>query len=175
MNENSGGRGATTRRRGILDATASPHLAGLSLSELRAYRSELTREEDRVSYWRRLAHARMDVLQAESDHDGRLSITDLVRVLGDTATGATRSALVRIRPADPLPELPALAEMWDTEVDPTDPEATRDALERLRQAESRLTDYRRALHERIDEATGELIIRYRSDPASALTALPRSR
>lgn len=175
MNEKSSTSGPTLRRRSIIDATASPHLAGLSLPQLRAYRSELTQEEEKVSYWRRLAHARMDVLQAESDHDGRLSVTDLIRVLGDTGSGARRTALVSIRPAEPLPDLPVLAEMWNTEVDPTDPEATREELDRLRQAERRLTEYRHALHERIDEATSELIVRYRADPASALTALPVSR
>lgn len=175
MNENSKTAGSTARRRGIIDAAASPHLSGLTLAQLRAYRSELTREEEKVSYWRRLTHARMDVLQAESDHDGRLSVTDLVRALGDTGTGFRRTALVSVRPADPLPELPILAEMWNTEVDPSDPEAIRDALDRLRQAEAQLTEYRRALHERIDEATGELIVRYRANPASALHALPASR
>ena len=52
----------TGRRRTIVDATPSPHLADLTLPRLRAYRQRLTDEEDRVSYWRRLAHARMDIL-----------------------------------------------------------------------------------------------------------------
>jgi hypothetical protein len=58
------------------------------------------------------------------------------------------------------------------DIDPHDPAALAEALARLHSAERQLTDYRRALHERIDEATGELIARYRDDPASALTALP---
>lgn len=174
MNQRSSATGTPAGRRGIV-AAASAQLAGLSLAELRAYRGELTREEERVSYWRRLVHARMDVLQAESDHDGRLSIEDLVRVLGDTGSGRRRTALMSVRPADPLPELPVLTEMWSHEVDPADPDATRLELDRMRQAERQLTDYRRVLHERIDEATGELITRYRADPASALVALPASR
>ena len=36
-----------------------------------------------------------------------------------------------------------------------------------------LTDYRRALHARIDEATGELIVRYRADPLAALSLIPQ--
>jgi hypothetical protein len=43
----------------------------------------------------------------------------------------------------------------------------------VRTAERQLTTYRRALHERIDEATGELISRYRDDPAQALSILPQ--
>jgi hypothetical protein len=160
------------RRATIADPVASPHLADLGLQQLRAYRSRLTEEEDRVSYWRRLTHARIDVLEAESRTEGVLKIEDLVRVLGDTGSGQRRTALVSIRPADPLPELPVLAEMWDTEVDPHDDEAVAAALLRLREAEAKLTAYRRALHERIEEATSELIVRYRNEPSSALDALP---
>lgn len=165
-------QGIVTRRRTVTDAVASPHLSGLDLHALRAYRQELTAEEDRVSYWRRLAHARIDLLEAEASSDGALSFDDLVRVLGDTGTGRTRGALVRVRSAEPLPELPVLGEMWATEVDPHDADAMADALRRIRAAEQQLTAYRRALHERIDEATAELIVRYRRDPASALVALP---
>lgn len=172
MNDSSRTSGVSARRRSILDATASPHLAGLSLTQLRAYRSELTNEEERVSYWRRLVHARLDVLQAEADHDGRLSHHDLVRVLGDTATGQRRTALMSLRPSEPLPELPVLTEMWTTAIDPSDTDSLRRAAEELRDAERKLTEYRNALHDRIDEASGELIVRYKSDPTAALVALP---
>jgi hypothetical protein len=165
------GAANTGRRRSIIDAVPSPHLAGLTLAELRGYRQRLTEEEDRVSYWRRLAHARIDVLEAEAGAEGTLSMDQLVRVLGDTGAGNTRTALVSISAAEPLPELPELAEMWVTEVDPADEAGVADALARIRAAERQLTDYRRALHERIDEATGELISRYREQPTLALDLL----
>jgi hypothetical protein len=164
-----------TRRPSITAATPSPHLSGLSLEELRVYRRGLTAEEDRTSYWRRVVHARKDVLEAESRAAGTLSFEDLVRALGDTGTGRRRKALLRLRDAEPMPELPVLAEMWVSEVDPHDEAAVADALERLTTAEQQLTTYRRALHERIDEATAELIVRYRADPSLALAALPGSR
>ena len=150
---------------------AGPRLTDLTLSALRAYRRTLADEEDRISYWRRLVHARIDVLEAETSAEGPLSLESLARVLGDTGAGRTRTALVRVRAAEPLPELPALAQMWVTEVDPTDPDAVASAVERLRTAERQLTSYRNALHQRIDEATAELITRYRANPASALVAL----
>lgn len=151
---------------------AGPRPADLSLSALRAYRRKLADEEDRVSYWRRLVHARIDLLEAEASHEGgHLSLEALARVLGDTGAGRTRTALVRVHAAEPLPELPALEEMWVTEVDTADPEAVRAAVERLHTAERQLTSYRKALHQRIDEATAELIDRYRENPASALVAL----
>jgi hypothetical protein len=170
--DDRGSTSPTTRRRTITAPEASPHLADMTLQGLRAYRQRLNDEEERASYWRRLVHARMDVLEAESHTAQHLELEDLVRVLGDTGSGQTRHALLHVRPADPLPELPVLSEMWVTEVDPHDPAAVEEALDRLRSAETQLTDYRRALHERIDEATGELIVRYRADPASALIALP---
>ena len=152
------------------DASENPW-AALTLRELRGYRRRLTEEEERVSYWRRLVHARIDVLEAQAHHERPLRLDELVRVLGDTGTGRTRNALVRLHTADPLPELPVLEEMWVTQVDTQDPSAVRHAVSRLREAEHQLTDYRRALHERIDGATTELIGRYRHNPASALVAL----
>jgi hypothetical protein len=144
----------------------------LELPALREYRQRLEAEEDRVSYWRRLVHARLDLLAAESASDHALTLTDLVRVLGDTGTGQTRQALVSVRTGEPLPELPELTEMWATDVDPHDDGQVADAVDRLRHAERQLTAYRRALHQRIDEATAELIARYRADPQAALAIIP---
>lgn len=165
--------GADTRRRSVTSTVPSEELAELDLVQLRGYRHRLEAEEEKVSYWRRLVHARIDVLEAESDAANPLSIDDLVRVLGDTGSGVTRGALVRFRAADPLPDLPVLSEMWVTEIDPNDTGQVEDALERLRTAERQLTSYRRALHERIDEATRELILRYRENPRAALSVIPQ--
>ena len=173
MSRESSKHDTVTRRPAVTEAVPSPHLSGLDLNSLRAYRHALTAEEDKVSYWRRLVHARIDLLEAEASSDAALSFDDLVRVLGDTGTGHTWEALIEIRPSDPLPELPVLADMWATEVDPHDPESVADALGRLWAAERKLTKYRHALHERVNEATAELIVRYRRDPASALAVLPR--
>lgn len=165
--------GDRARRRSVISTVPSEELAGLDLPGLRDYRQRLAAEEDKVSYWRRLAHARIDVLEAESHTESHLSFDDLVRVLGDTGTGQTRRALVRVNAAEPLPDLPELTEMWATEVDTHDPAQLADALDRVRTAERQLTEYRRALHERIDEATRELILRYRENPLAALAAIPQ--
>ena len=172
MADNRKTRAQGSRRRTLTDPALSPHLAGLSLAELRRYRQQLTDEEAKVSYWRRLVHARLDVLDAEMTSDGTLTTEQLIQVLGDTGAGRTRTALVAVRPEDPLPELPVLAEMWVTEIDPHDTDAVNDAMDRLRVAELKLTAYRWALHQRLDEATGELIGRYRQDPSLALSVLP---
>jgi hypothetical protein len=151
-------------------SSPSESLDHLSLADLRDYRRKLTEEEEKISYWRRLVHARIDVLEAESHHERPLRLDELIRVLGDTGTGRTRSALVNVRAADDLPELPVLKDMWVTELDPNDHAEVTAAVGRLRSAEVQLTEYRRALHRLLDAATAELIVRYKEDPASALTA-----
>ena len=144
----------------------------LTFAELRAYRQRLTAEEDKVSYWRRITNARIDVLEAGAHNEINLSFRDLMRALGDTGTGRARRCLESVRAADPLPDLPDLAGMWATEVDPQDAEQVATALERIRSAERQLTLYRSALHSRIEEASAELIRRYRENPLLALTILP---
>jgi hypothetical protein len=155
-----------------LTEVASPpdSWAQLPLAQLRHYRRQLADEEEKISYWRRLVHARIDVLEAESHHERPLRLDELIRVLGDTGTGRTRTALVNVRAAEDLPELPVLRDMWVTELDPNDKQEVAEAIGRLRSAEHQLTDYRRALHARLDEATSELIARYRDNPTSALSA-----
>lgn len=142
----------------------------LTLDELRAYRRHLSLEEERVSYWRRLLHARIDVLEAQAHQERELTVEELVRVLGDTGTGQGRMALVSVAAAEPLPDLPVLEEIWVTDVDAEDRAAVAEAVGRLRTAEQQLTDYRRALHRMLDDATEELINRYHAHPASALVA-----
>jgi len=159
----------------MTDLTAEPpvDLAALTLAEVREYRARLEAEEDRVSYWRRVVHARIDVLRAQADSDQPLRFDDLVRVLGDTGTGRSRGALLRIQAADPLPMLPEVAETWQTDVDPHDPRAVADALDRLHRVEERLTAYRRALHARIEEVARRLIDLYSDNPTAALSLIPQ--
>jgi hypothetical protein len=142
--------------------------AHLSLDALRDYRAALTAEESKVSYWRRIIQARLDVVRAGSD----LVSENLKPVLTDERVGAGRSALVEIVPFDDLPPLPDLAGLWERQVDPTDiPSIT--ALEAdLDVAEKQLSAYRAALHKRLSAATSELIARYRDEPGLCLTALP---
>lgn len=159
---------ASGQRRTITEAVASPHLAEVTLPELRVYRERLRAEEERISYWRRLIHARVDLIKAGTVGDSPIDVDALGRVLGDTGSGQVREQLLRVRAADPLPDLPDLEEVWVT---PRDASEVDEALAHLGNAETTLTSYRRGLHERIDEATAELIVRYREDPARALDIL----
>lgn len=145
-----------------------PTPADLSIEDLRRYRARLREEEDRVSYWRRLVHARIDLVQAGRHTAGGLTQAQVERALGDTAGGRRREALHRVRAFDPLPELPVLAEVWEAGGDRDDTAL----VARLGQAADQLSAYRAALHARLDESTAELIARYRRDPAAALAVLP---
>lgn len=147
-------------------------LADLDLAAVRAYRQALVAEEDRVSYWRRLVHARIDVLEAQADVEEPLTPSQLVRVLGDTGSGRSRQALARVVATEPLPVLPELEQLWLVAAEPEDETARADAIGRLREVEAELTNYRRVLHARLDEATGRLIELYHSNPAAALSLLP---
>lgn len=168
MAMNKSPRGRSAER-----AEASEDLAHLSLLELREYRRTLTDEEERISYWRRLVHARLDLLTAAQRGVELLTETELVKALGETGTGARRRALMRLRAeTDPVPELPGLTSLWRTAVNLDDPESQAEVVADLQDAERKLTAYRMLLHERLAEATGELIVRYIEEPAACLDLLP---
>lgn len=167
-------RTVARRRPPVKLAEPAPELSELDLDQLRDYRAALSAEEDKVSYWRRLIQGRIDLLDAEARSSDTLSLVDLVRVLGDTGTGRSRRALLSIPSAASLPDLPdldRLVQLWESE--PDDPEDVARIVERLHAKEGRLSAYRSALHQLIDSATGELIMRYRANPQAALALLPR--
>lgn len=147
-------------------AQHAPELAVLGLDGLRTYRQELITEEARVSYWRRILHARLDLAADDTD-----SLERMRAVLSEHQSDSRRLALTPVDVPGGLPPLPDLAVLWESQVG----EVPADLLVRLAAAEHELSAYRRALHERLDAATGELIMRYRERPALALRALPLQR
>lgn len=171
-------RGAVPARR---DRHTSPEPladhAHLNLSDLRGYRAALTNEESNVSYWGRLVKARLNVVRSALPGVQRGSATaldtrQLRAVLTPERVGAGRRALLAVVARDDLAALPDLAELWQRRV-PSGDEAARLTLEQdLLAAEERLSDYRGALLHRLDEATGELVARYRAQPALCLAVLP---
>jgi hypothetical protein len=151
-----------------------PRYAHLSLEQLRAYRRALGEEEGRVSYWRRILQARLDLLRAGLDGGTARDVDTraLSPVLSDDRIASGRRVLVDVVPVDDIPPLPEVQELWDREVAPGDVPGLRAFEADLSVAERQLSDYRAALHGRIAEATGELIARYREEPALCLSALP---
>jgi hypothetical protein len=152
----------------------SDDFAHLSLDALRDYRRDLAAEESRVSYWRRILQARLDVVRAGGI--GRELEPSLLRpVLTTERVTSGRRSLVDVVPSGEVPPLPRLDELWERRIAPDDV-VGQAALEcDLAQAEGQLSAYRSELHRRIADATGELIARYREQPALCLTALPLDR
>lgn len=151
--------------------TRQPELAHLALDSLRSYRNELIAEESRVSYWRRLVQARLDLLLSVDGRDlGRLR-----SALSHPEGASRRQALLAVLPAEEVPPLPDLTVLWQAEPDPGDDDSVTALVTALGAAESQLSAYRHALHARLDQATGELIARYHEDPAQCLVALPLGR
>ena len=146
----------------------------LSLVELRALRSKLQNEDDAMSYVRRLAQARLDLVQAEKNRrvDGNPeSLSDeLTTILSAHLTGGVPRPP---RPAEDFSSHP-LAEQFDALADragdqdlsslSTDELARyADALYEFEQARSH---ERRELFTRIDELSAELVRRYRDGEAN---------
>lgn len=151
----------------------SPEFAHLTLDGLRTYRLALTKEEGRVSYWRRIIQARLDlVLAAETGTTG--TAERLRDVFADGRVDTGRRALMTVIAVDDIPPLPDLAELWSREPMPGADAHNATLADDLSRAEVQLSAYRTAVHKRLAAATGELIARYREEPTLCLSALPMS-
>jgi hypothetical protein len=149
----------------------------LELDELRALRSTLQREDDAVSFVRRMAQARLDLIGEEQRRraDGERTLTsehiteELAVVLGSHLTGGPPRPP---RPADdfsshPLAEqLEALCARAGTDLSAlSDADLTAFEAE-LKQFEQDRSEQRRNLFSRIDQLSAELVRRYRDGEAS---------
>jgi hypothetical protein len=149
----------------------SKDFAHLSLDGLRQYRAALASEESRVSYWRRIIQARLDLVRATDDGNAA-TVEDLSHMFSTSRVGETRMALMSVLPVDNMPPLPDLASVWGREPSPGDHAHNLRLIHELMSAENQLSTYRSALHTRLASATTELIARYREAPDSCLSALP---
>lgn len=148
--------------------------SSLSLTDLRAERDALRKDEDAVSFVRRLAQGRVDLVAAvRASREGGSSVTaaDIVKsgVGPAPSTGSARPP----RDTDVAGDHPLLAEFdalcdrlgFDNMTDLDD--AALETLEvQLRAFESTQSEIRRRLFDRIDALTAELVRRYRDGGAS---------
>ena len=148
----------------------SPDFAHLTLDQLRTYRAALGAEETRVSYWRRVVQARLDIVRA----DVRTGVDEdhLSGLFTDGRCANRRRVFLAIVPADDIPPLPDLCRLWVEHPRPDDPVHNARLERELAAAEGQLSAYRAAVHRRLGAATTELIARYHEDPMLALAALP---
>jgi len=137
------------------------------LDDLRTLRESLREEEQRVSYWRQLVQGRLDLVRTALD-GGHPSADDLASL----AAARPRDGARRRSPAATtlafeglISPLAGLEDLWDAPIAWGDPRALHLVERGLVGAEVKLSAYRRALHERIDACTAQLVDHYQRDPA----------
>ena len=148
-------------------------LADRSIEDVRAMHEECLTIETEVSFVRRIAQARIDIVEAEIDRRARGgSIGDLLAALPDILADESRATQAESRlprhlaPATDIPwrrglehlisdatlvNLPTLSE-----------EELRATLEQLRELEHEVSEQRRALHRVIDSIEADLSERHKS-------------
>jgi hypothetical protein len=150
---------ATERVQRLLQPGYASELEGRSLDELRAMHEESAQAENALSYYRRLAQARMEILEAERarrERGGSVEdlIADLPRIL---SAESGRSSITNTRGA-PVTDPPVIELHWpdgreDLVIDNTLaklPGVSLDelnaTLESLQQFERELSDLRSRIH-----------------------------
>jgi hypothetical protein len=159
--------------------TPLPDPASLSLEELRSLRNQLQLEDDVVSYARRVAQARLDLVNAEARHrhdDGEVVVDEELRtVLSSHLTGGPARPP---RPTEDLSDHPLAVEL--------DELCAANGLGRLKSLddgellalttaiatfEEKVSSDRRARFEQLDALSAELVRRYRDGEAD-IASLP---
>jgi len=152
-----------------LTITDVPDPAELTLDELRSLRQQLQHEDDAVSYARRVAQARLDLVKAEAAHrtdDADVEVGEELRsVLAQHLTGGPARPP---RPTEDLSGHPLAVELDEIcashglgrlrQLDDSQLAQLTDAISEF---EQRVSSDRRARFERLDALSAELVRRYR--------------
>lgn len=162
----------------LIDPTFVAALDGRTLDELRSMKAECNDVENALSYSRRLAQARIEILEAE--HERRASggtVEDLVKNLPKILSGESgRSSITDTRLAPP--DAPVLDLHWPDGREQLVADTTlanlpviaqselESTLDRLRAFERELSDLRREIHEVIDTLEREIAQRQVAGTAS---------
>jgi hypothetical protein len=167
-----------------LGRVLDPHyLDGLSerpLDEVRGMRAECEQIETAVSFLRRMAQGRLDLIHAYLDRRARSEINDMKAFIDDlpsimAAGPPPRSGPARIfgsrlpdaHPDDLAVELDAVlgAEKM-TELESLDDSQLESIADELAEMERRISRQRRLLHEEIDVIQAEIVSRYKTGRAT---------
>lgn len=169
---------------GELERLSAPdYLQGTAerpLEELRAMRAECQQAETAVSYLRRVAQGRLDIVHGilEATRAGNADLAGLIEQLpAIMGGGPPRPAGYGRLPSQMSPDVEEAGDLT-TEIDEVLdanqigelPSMTEQQLEdiadRLIDIEGRISQQRRFLHERIDALQAEIVSRYKSGQAS---------
>ncbi|MDG0977784.1 hypothetical protein [Ilumatobacter sp.] len=156
------------------NAALSPDPADLSLDDLRALRQQLQHEDDVVSYARRVAQARLDLVKSEHARRDAGPDADLNEQIGSVLSQHLTGGPARPpRPTEDLSDN-ALADELDAvcaerhfgrldDLDDAELLALADAIGNF---ETRVSSDRRERFDRLDALSAELVRRYRDGEAS---------
>jgi len=156
-----------------------PNPSELSLDELRQLRQQMQLEDDAVSYARRVAQARLDIVKAEAIHrtaDGEIEVgAELRTVLSQHLTGGPARPP---RPTEDLSDHPLAVELDAVcatgglghlrELDDAELASLTEAIAAF---EVRVSADRRERFDRLDALSAELVRRYRDGEADVDTLL----
>jgi len=157
----------------VLEPEFLEELSSIDLDELRQRRVTAEDLESQISYYRRLLHGRMDLIDFElrrrSGEEKRTLLEALPEIL---ATGMVLGNEPNLRHIETMPPLPTttgrrlIDKIMDdgvlTQLPEMSQEELGEAIERLREVETQLSAQRRELHSIIDALQDEIITRYRS-------------
>lgn len=152
----------------------SPDPAGLSLEELRELRQQLQHEDDVVSYARRVAQARLDIVTSEHARRAAGPDADLNEQIGGVLKQHLNSGPGRPpRPTEDLSDNTLVEELDGVcaehhygrlvELDDAELAALSEAIAGF---ESRVSSDRRERFDRLDALSAELVRRYRDGEAN---------
>ena len=153
-------------------------LGDLDLNEVRRRRDTAEDVEGQISYYRRLLHGRMDLLDFElrrrRGDEERSILEALPEIL---ASGMILGPEPNLRYIDTMPSLPEttgrrlIDKVMDEDVLLNLPDLEegeiREAMDRLRDVETELSGQRRRLHSVIDALQDEIVSRYRNQQDEA--------
>lgn len=164
----------------VLDPHYLDGISDRSLDEIREMRAECERTETAVSFLRRMAQGRLDLIHAYLDRRSRTEINDMRAFVDDLPSiiaagpppksGPPRMAGSRLpdaHPEDLATELDTVLgadKMSDLEsLEDAQLEAIADDLAVM---EARISAQRRSLHEQIDRLQAEIVSRYKTGRAT---------
>jgi len=162
----------------VLEPGYADDLGDLELGEVRRRRDTAEDVEAQISYYRRLLHGRMDLINFEmrrrSGEEERSILEALPEILASGMILGSEPTLRHIETMPPIPSMTGrrlIDKIMDDGVLASLPELSDEeiveAIERLRDVETQLSGQRRRLHQVIDKLQDEVVARYRSQQGEA--------
>lgn len=162
----------------VLEPEYLDNLSRLDLEELRQRRHTAEDVESQISYYRRLLHGRMDLLNFELRRRGGEEERTLLEALPEIlASGMVFGGEPNLKHIETMPPIPSktgrrlIDKIMDdgvlTQLPDLSDDEVREAIDRLYEVETEMSNQRKQLHSVIDTLQNEIVERYRSEQGDA--------